>query len=142
MRKPSVTPGLAEFGALPPASERKLDLAPAMANRLRGRDLLVVDTRTVAGKDIGETEKNLQRLFEAAAATGAALLFDEGEALFGQRSNVRDAHDRYANIDVTRLIDLAEANGGVAILTTNRKANLDSGFLRRLRVVIEFPKPK
>src|SRR4030095_1085158 len=90
---------------------------------------------------IGETEKNLRRVFDAAEDGGAVLLFDEADALFGKRSEVKDRHDRYANIEVSYLLQRMEAYRGLAILTTNLKAAVDTAFLRRLRFVIEFPFP-
>jgi SpoVK/Ycf46/Vps4 family AAA+-type ATPase len=92
-------------------------------------------------KYIGETEKNLRRVFDAAERGGAVLLFDEADALFGKRSEVKDSHDRYANIEVSYLLMRMEAYRGLAILTTNMRKALDSAFLRRLRFVVEFPFP-
>ena len=95
----------------------------------------------MVSKYIGETEKNLRRVFDAAEDSGAILLFDEADALFGKRSEVRDSHDRYANIEVSYLLQRMEAYRGLAILTTNMKAALDTAFLRRLRFVVQFPFP-
>ena len=95
----------------------------------------------MVSKYIGETEKNLRRVFDAAEDSGAILLFDEADALFGKRSEVRDSHDRYANIEVSYLLQRMEAYRGLAILTTNLKAALDTAFLRRLRFVVQFPFP-
>ena len=95
----------------------------------------------VVSKYIGETEKNLRRIFDAAEEGGAVLLFDEADALFGKRTEVRDSHDRYANIEVSYLLQRMEAYRGLAILTTNMKGALDAAFLRRLRFVVEFPFP-
>ena len=92
-------------------------------------------------KYIGETEKNLRRVFDAAEEGGAILLFDEADALFGKRSEVKDSHDRYANIEVSYLLQRMEAYRGLAILTTNMKSALDAAFLRRLRFVVQFPFP-
>ena len=141
MRKPEVERTLASRGALRLAAGREIALAPAVAERLRGDDVLVVELDAVASKYIGETEKNLTKLFEAAADAGVSLLFDEADALFGKRSEVRDAHDRYANLEVAYLVQLAEAHGGVAVLSTNKRANLDDAFLRRLRIIVDFPLP-
>ena len=96
---------------------------------------------SVVSKYIGETEKNLRRVFDAAEEGGAILLFDEADALFGKRSEVKDSHDRYANIEVSYLLQRMEAYRGLAILTTNLKSALDPAFLRRLRFVVEFPFP-
>jgi hypothetical protein len=100
-----------------------------------------IDLSAVVSKYIGETEKNLRKLFEAAESTGAILLFDEADALFGKRSEVKDSHDRYANIEVSYLLQRMEAYAGLAILTTNQKAALDPAFQRRLRFVVHFPFP-
>ena len=105
-------------------------------------DLFRVDVSGVVSKYIGETEKNLRRVFDAAEESGAVLLFDEADALFGKRSEVRDSHDRYANVEVSYLLQRMESYRGLAILTTNHKAALDSAFLRRLRFVVQFPFPE
>jgi hypothetical protein len=104
-------------------------------------DLYRIDLSQVVSKYIGETEKNLQRVFDAAEEGGAVLLFDEADALFGKRSDVRDSHDRYANIEVSYLLQRMEAYRGLAILTTNMKTLLDTAFLRRIRFVVQFPFP-
>ena len=98
-----------------------------------------VDLSRVASKYIGETEKNLAAVFAEAERSGAVLLFDEADALFGKRSDVRDSHDRYANIEVSYLLQRIEAFGGLVILTTNARQNIDDAFVRRLRFVVEFP---
>jgi SpoVK/Ycf46/Vps4 family AAA+-type ATPase len=92
-------------------------------------------------KYIGETEKNLRRIFDAAEAGGAILLFDEADALFGKRSEVKDSHDRHANIEVSYLLQRIECYTGLAILTTNLKHALDPAFLRRIRFIVNFPFP-
>ena len=104
-------------------------------------DLYRIDLSAVVSKYIGETEKNLRAVFDAADRGGAVLLFDEADALFGKRSEVRDSHDRYANIEVGYLLQRMEAYRGLAILTTNQRSALDEAFLRRLRFVVEFPFP-
>ncbi|MGP1680421.1 MAG: ATP-binding protein [Burkholderiales bacterium] len=104
-------------------------------------DLYRIDLSSVVSKYIGETEKNLRRVFDAAEESGAILLFDEADALFGKRSEVKDSHDRYANIEVSYLLQRMEAYRGLAILTTNLKASLDAAFQRRLRFVMHFPFP-
>ena len=114
--------------------------AEAIANELR-LDLYRIDLALVVSKYIGETEKNLRRVFDAAEASGAVLLFDEADALFGKRSDVKDSHDRYANIEVAYLLQRIEAYRGLAILTTNLKSALDRAFLRRIRFVVAFPFP-
>ncbi|MEU6919514.1 ATP-binding protein [Streptomyces olindensis] len=114
--------------------------AEVMAREL-GLDLFVVDLSQVVSKYIGETEKNLRRVFDAAERGGALLLFDEADALFGKRSEVKDSHDRYANLEVSYLLMRMEAYRGLAILTTNMKKALDNAFLRRIRFVVDFPFP-
>jgi SpoVK/Ycf46/Vps4 family AAA+-type ATPase len=114
--------------------------AEVLARELR-LDLYRIDLSQVVSKYIGETEKNLRRVFDAAEGGGAILLFDEADALFGKRSEVKDSHDRYANIEVSYLLQRMEAYRGLAILTTNVKNALDPAFLRRLRFVVSFPFP-
>jgi len=114
--------------------------AEVLAQDLR-LDLFRIDLSSVISKYIGETEKNLSRLFDAAEDSGAILLFDEADALFGKRSEVRDSHDRYANIEVSHLLQRMESYRGVAILTTNAKSAIDSAFERRLRFIVQFPFP-
>ncbi|MDG9715540.1 ATP-binding protein [Streptomyces sp. DH24] len=114
--------------------------AEVMAREL-GLDLFVIDLSQVVSKYIGETEKNLRRVFDAAERGGALLLFDEADALFGKRSEVKDSHDRYANLEVSYLLMRMEAYRGLAVLTTNMKQALDTAFLRRIRFVVDFPFP-
>jgi hypothetical protein len=114
--------------------------AEVLANELR-LDLYRIDLSQLVSKYIGETEKNLRRVFEAAEDGGAILLFDEADALFGKRSDVKDSHDRYANIEVSYLLQRMESYRGLAILTTNLKSAVDTAFLRRLRFIIQFPFP-
>ncbi|MCG3043215.1 ATP-binding protein [Streptomyces sp. S1A] len=114
--------------------------AEVMAREL-GLDLFVVDLSQVVSKYIGETEKNLRRVFDAAERGGALLLFDEADALFGKRSEVKDSHDRYANLEVSYLLMRMEAYRGLAVLTTNMKKALDTAFMRRIRFVVDFPFP-
>jgi hypothetical protein len=104
-------------------------------------DLYRIDLSSVISKYIGETEQNLKRVFDAAEASGAVLFFDEADALFGKRSEVKDSHDRYANIEVSYLLQRMESYTGLAILATNLKGHLDPAFLRRLRFVIDVPFP-
>ncbi|MDF3308907.1 AAA family ATPase [Rhodococcus sp. T2V] len=104
-------------------------------------DLYRIDLSAVVSKYIGETEKNLRRVFDAAEESGSVLLFDEADALFGKRSEVKDSHDRYANIEVSYLLQRMEVYRGLAILTTNQKAAMDPAFRRRLRFIVEFPFP-
>lgn len=114
--------------------------AEVVANELR-LNLYRIDLSAVVSKYIGETEKNLRRLFDAAEDGGAILFFDEADALFGKRSEVKDSHDRYANIETNYLLQRMEAYRGLAILATNMKSALDQAFMRRLRFVINFPFP-
>jgi len=107
-----------------------------------GLDLYKIDLSTVVSKYIGETEKNLERVFNEAEASNAILFFDEADALFGKRSEVRDSHDRYANIEISYLLQRMEAYDGVTILSTNLRANLDEAFTRRLQFAIDFPFPE
>jgi AAA+ superfamily predicted ATPase len=104
-------------------------------------DLYRVDLSSVVSKYIGETEKNLRRIFDAADSGGVILLFDEADALFGKRSEVKDSHDRYANIEVSYLLQRMECYRGLAILTTNMRSALDVAFLRRIRFIVQFPFP-
>jgi hypothetical protein len=104
-------------------------------------DLFQIDLSTVVSKYIGETEKNLRRVFDAAEESSAVLLFDEADALFGKRSEVRDSHDRYANLEISYLLQRMEAYHGVAILTTNMKHAIDAAFVRRIRFIVQFQFP-
>jgi SpoVK/Ycf46/Vps4 family AAA+-type ATPase len=106
-----------------------------------GLDLYVVQLSSVVDKYVGETEKNLERIFTEADRTDAVLLFDEADAVFGKRSEVKDAHDRYANMESAYLLQRLESFDGVALLTTNLRANIDEAFTRRLDLVIDFPFP-
>jgi hypothetical protein len=106
-----------------------------------GMDLYAIDLSSVVDKYIGETEKNLERIFAEAAGVNGVLLFDEADAIFGKRSEVRDAHDRYANIESAYLLQRMESFDGLAILATNLRANLDDALTRRLDVVVDFPVP-
>jgi AAA+ superfamily predicted ATPase len=123
-----------------PSGTGKTTAAEVLAHELR-LDLFRIDLSQVISKYIGETEKNLSRVFDAAEGGSAVLLFDEADALFGKRTEVKDSHDRYANIEVSYLLQRMEAYRGLAILTTNRKSALDQAFLRRLRFIIEFAFP-
>ncbi|MGN6342276.1 MAG: ATP-binding protein [Flavisolibacter sp.] len=114
--------------------------AEVLANELH-LDLYRIDLSNVINKYIGETEKNLKKIFDAAENGGAILLFDEADALFGKRSDVKDSHDRYSNIEVSYLLQRMEAYRGLAILTTNMKNALDKAFMRRIRFVVQFPFP-
>jgi hypothetical protein len=123
-----------------PSGTGKTMAAEVLARALE-LDLYRIDLAGVVNKYIGETEKNLRRIFAAAEESGAILFFDEADALFGKRTDVRDSHDRYANIEIDYLLQRMEAYTGLAILATNRKAALDRAFLRRLRFLVDFPFP-
>ncbi|MEA2689027.1 MAG: hypothetical protein QOD51_1634, partial [Candidatus Eremiobacteraeota bacterium] len=123
-----------------PSGTGKTMAAAVLANALR-LDLYRIDLATIVNKYIGETEKNLRRVFDAAEDGGAILFFDEADALFGKRSEVKDSHDRYANIEINYLLQRIESYRGLAVLATNVKSALDEAFLRRLRFVVEFPFP-
>lgn len=123
-----------------PSGTGKTMAAEVLANELE-LDLYRIDLSQVVSKYIGETEKNLARVFDGAEAGGTILLFDEADALFGKRGEVKDSHDRYANIEVSYLLQRMEAYRGLAILTTNMKSALDQAFWRRLRFAVQFPFP-
>ncbi|MCF6260635.1 MAG: ATP-binding protein [Gammaproteobacteria bacterium] len=114
--------------------------AEVIANALE-LDLYRIDLSSVVSKYIGETEKNLRKLFDAAEDSGAILFFDEADALFGKRSEVKDSHDRYANIEINYLLQRMESYQGLAILASNMKSSLDKAFVRRLRFIVDFPFP-
>jgi hypothetical protein len=123
-----------------PSGTGKTMAAQVIAREL-GVELFQVDLAKVVSKYIGETEKNLDRIFDAAERASAVLLFDEADALFGKRTEVKDAHDRYANVEIAYLLQRMESYAGLAVLTTNLKQNVDDAFLRRLRFLIDFPSP-
>ena len=123
-----------------PSGTGKTMAAEVLANELQ-LDLYRIDLASVVSKYIGETEKNVKRVFDAAEDSGAILFFDEADALFGKRSEVKDSHDRYANIEVSYLLQRMEAYRGLAVLATNLKGAVDAAFLRRIRFVINFPFP-
>jgi hypothetical protein len=123
-----------------PSGTGKTMAAEVLANHLN-LDLHRIDLAGVVSKYIGETEKNLRRVFDAAEQGGAILFFDEADALFGKRTEVKDSHDRYANIEVNYLLQRMEDYRGLAILATNKKSLLDQAFLRRLRFLVDFPFP-
>jgi hypothetical protein len=129
---------IALFGG--PSGVGKTLSAEVIANDL-GLDLWRLDLSSVVSKYIGETEKNLARVFDAAERASCVLLFDEADALFGKRTEVRDSHDRHANVEVSYLLQRLERYAGVAILTTNLRANVDTAFLRRFRFIVDFTTP-
>jgi ATPase family associated with various cellular activities (AAA) len=124
-----------------PSGTGKTMAAQIIAREL-GLDLYAIDLSTVVSKYIGETERNLRRIFRAAEWCNAILFFDEADALFGKRSEVRDAHDRYANIEVAYLLQQMEQYDGIVILATNLAANIDEAFTRRLEHAVDFPFPE
>jgi SpoVK/Ycf46/Vps4 family AAA+-type ATPase len=123
-----------------PSGTGKTMAAEVIAEALQ-LPLYRIDLSQVVNKYIGETEKNLRRLFDAAEASDVILFFDEADSLFGKRTEVKDAHDRYANLEVSYLLERMERFKGLAILATNRKRDMDEAFLRRLRFLIDFPLP-
>jgi ATP-dependent 26S proteasome regulatory subunit len=138
-RKLTAGQGVSALFSGPPGTGKTL-AAQIMAHQL-GIDLYRIDLSTVVSKYIGETEKNLERIFTDAAQSNAILFFDEADTIFGKRSEVKDAHDRYANIEVGYLLQRMESYSGVSILATNLRANLDEAFTRRLQFIINFPFP-
>jgi SpoVK/Ycf46/Vps4 family AAA+-type ATPase len=137
--RPGRSPGVTALFSGPSGSGKTLG-AEVLAADLQ-LDLYRIDLSSTVSKYIGETEKNLKRIFDAAEASGAILLFDEADALFGKRSEVKDSHDRFANLEISYLLQRMEAYRGLAILTTNLKGALDTAFLRRLRFHVQFPFP-
>ncbi|HKB66808.1 MAG TPA: ATP-binding protein [Pyrinomonadaceae bacterium] len=116
----------------------KTSAAEVIAGDLK-RDLYRVDLNKIVSKYIGETEKNLNRLFNAAESAGAVLFFDEAEALFGKRSEVKDGHDRYANLEISYLLQLLESFSGLVVLATNNEEDTPEKFRRRIRFIMDFP---
>lgn len=121
-----------------PVGTGKTLAAMAIAREL-GANLMRIDLASVVSKYIGETEKHIDAVLKDAEQSGAVLLIEEADALFGKRSEVKDSHDRYANIEVSYLLQRIESFSGLAILATNKRQNMDDAFLRRLRFVVEFP---
>jgi hypothetical protein len=138
-RKLASSPGVTMLFSGPPGTGKTM-AAEVMAAEL-GLDLYKIDLSTVVSKYIGETEKNLEQIFGEAQSSNAILFFDEADAIFGKRSEVKDAHDRYANIEISYLLQRMEAYEGVTILATNLRANLDEAFTRRLQFAVDFPFP-
>ena len=124
-----------------PSGTGKTMAAEVIAGEL-GLDLYKIDLSTVMSKYVGETEKNLERIFCAARNSNAILFFDEADALFGKRSEVRDAHDRYANVEISYLLQRMEEYEGLVILTSNLSQNMDEAFVRRMHFTVEFPYPE
>jgi SpoVK/Ycf46/Vps4 family AAA+-type ATPase len=116
-------------------------MAAQILARSLGMEIYRVDLAGVMSKYIGETEKNLRQIFDACERANVLLFFDEADALFGQRTQVKDAHDRFANIEIDYLLQRMEQFDGIAVLATNRRADMDSAFLRRVRFIIDFLPP-
>ncbi|MEP7300221.1 MAG: AAA family ATPase [Caldimonas sp.] len=131
--------GLAVMFCGPPGTGKTM-AAEALASEL-ALPMYRIDLSQVVNKYIGETEKNLRRIFDAAEVADCLLFFDEADALFGKRTEVKDAHDRFANIEISYLLERMERFKGLAVLATNRRKDLDEAFMRRLRYVVEFPVP-
>jgi SpoVK/Ycf46/Vps4 family AAA+-type ATPase len=138
-RKMSAGRGVVALFTGPPGTGKTM-AAEVIANELR-LDLFKIDLSQIVSKYIGETEKNLDRIFREAQRGDAVLFFDEADALFGKRSEVKDAHDRFANIEIGYLLQKIEEFDGIAILATNLRQNMDEAFVRRMRVIVEFPFP-
>jgi hypothetical protein len=138
-RKLSLGKGLAALFSGPPGTGKTM-AAEVIANELK-LDLYKIDLSQVVSKYIGETEKNLDQIFSEAQTSNAILFFDEADALFGKRSDVKDAHDRYANIETAYLLQKMEEYEGIAILATNLRSNMDPAFVRRIHYLVEFPLP-
>ena len=138
-RQMSLGKGLNALFSGPPGTGKTM-AAEVIANEL-GLDLYKIDLSQVVSKYIGETEKNLDRVFAAAESSNAILFFDEADALFGKRSEVRDSHDRYANVEVSYLLQKMEEYEGIAILASNLRQHVDQAFLRRLAFTVHFPFP-
>ena len=139
-RKLSLGKGLNALFAGPSGTGKTM-AAEVIAGGL-GLDLYKIDLSTVVSKYVGETEKNLERIFGAARNSNAILFFDEADALFGKRSEVRDAHDRYANVEISYLLQKMEEYDGLVILTTNLSKNIDDAFMRRMHFTVEYPYPE
>src|SRR4029079_7227379 len=131
--------GVSILFAGPPGTGKTMS-AQIIAAEL-GLDLYKIDLSTIVSKYIGETEKNLERIFTEAESSNAILFFDEADAIFGKRSGVKDAHDRYANLEISYLLQRMETYDGVTILATNLRSNLDEAFLRRLQFAVDIPFP-
>ncbi len=138
-RKLAMGKGLAILFAGPPGTGKTM--AADVLSHTLGLNLYKIDLSSVVSKYIGETEKNLARIFAEATTSNAILFFDEADALFGKRTQVRDAHDRYANVEISYLLQKMEEYEGVVVLATNLRGNMDESFVRRLHATVEFPLP-
>ncbi len=138
--KLAASTGVTSLFAGPPGTGKTM--AAEVMGRELGLDLYKIDLSSIISKYIGETEKNLEKIFKEAESSNAILFFDEADAIFGKRSEVKDSHDRYANIEISYLLQRMEAYNGVTILATNLRANLDEAFTRRLQFVVDYPFPE
>lgn len=120
-------------------NESNRNIAAEVLAKELSSDLFMIDLGKVVSKYIGETDKNLRRIFDAAKDSDVILFFDEADALFGKRTEVKDSHDRYSNLEINNLLQQIEAFSGLVILATNLKTNLDPAFIRRIRYKINFP---
>jgi SpoVK/Ycf46/Vps4 family AAA+-type ATPase len=134
-----VKPGYRALFYGPPGTGKTL--TATLLGKHTGKDVFRIDLSRVVSKYIGETEKNLSRLFDKAENKNWILFFDEADALFGKRTDIRDAHDKYANQEVAYLLQRIEGYNGVVILATNQRANMDDAFVRRFQTIIHFPLP-
>lgn len=116
----------------------KMQAGMDIATRLDA-PFIKVNLKTVVSKYIGETEKNLEKIFNNAKRVGTVLYFDEADALFGKRTNVKDSHDKYANQETNYLLKRSEGHAGLVILATNNRQNIDAAFIRRIRTILQFP---
>ncbi|MEZ4385915.1 MAG: ATP-binding protein, partial [Nannocystaceae bacterium] len=137
--KHSAARGVTALFSGPPGTGKTM--AAAVVARAAGRDLYRIDLSQIVSKYIGETEKHLERVFAEAESADVALFFDEADALFGKRTEIKDAHDRHANIEVSYLLQRIESYPGIVILATNFRKNLDEAFMRRLQIVVDFALP-
>ena len=135
-----IKPGYRALFHGPPGTGKTL--TATLLGKHTGRDVFRVDLSRVVSKFIGETEKNLSRLFDKAESKGWILFFDEADALFGKRTDIRDAHDKYANQEVAYLLQRIESYDGLVILASNQRANIDDAFVRRLQSIVAFPMPR
>lgn len=138
--KKKIKPGYRALFYGPPGTGKTL--TAALLGKYTGKDVFRIDLSKVVSKYIGETEKNLSRLFERAENKNWILFFDEADALFGKRSDIRDAHDKYANQEVAYLLQRIEGYNGLVILATNQRGNIDDAFARRFQAIIHFPMPR
>ena len=133
----SIGPGYRVLFHGPPGTGKTL--TAALLGKRTGKDVLRIDLSRVVSKYIGETEKNLSRLFDRAENENWILFFDEADALFGKRTDIADAHDRFANQEVAYLLQRIESYNGLVILTSHQRADIDDAFIRRVQMIVEFP---